>query len=307
MADILIATATTNTTQGSLVQVQVDDLLCSLEIQTNAFGDTLPIIPKSSRAQNRKVLFHLPLKAKLTRHDGTAAANQALKIVSDRPADSIKSSGTTDAKGELLLVLETRSSGTAELTAKTAGVTLPPFKVEFKTAWYESTFLITGYNVCAEEDFTGALVSGNGLNEKHKEDFLFSAAGVPMQGTGKASNGRFIRLAQMTGGWHRNAANHPDRVADQSGVTFSYATGVQGAFGPVTTEHSIAVDPDVIPKKTKVNIEGVGDRYADDKGSAIDNYHIDNFLGAGKDVVKSWMKGSINGTQRRVKYLGEGA
>lgn len=52
--------------------------------------------------------------------------------------------------------------------------------------------------VCAEVDFSGALVSGTGLDEKHREDFLFGAAGIPRQGTGKATDGRYIRLQAMT-------------------------------------------------------------------------------------------------------------
>jgi len=140
--------------------------------------------------------------------------------------------------------------------------------------------------------------------KKHKEDFLFGAAGIPMQGTDKATDGRYIRLQGMAGGWHHNAAGHPDHVNTQASVSFSYADGVMGAFGGVTENHSIAVDPHVIPKKGRVNIDSVGDRFADDRGSAIHEYHIDNFLGAGKTVVTVWLHGGINGTQRRVKYLG---
>ncbi len=32
--------------------------------------------------------------------------------------------------------------------------------------------------------------------------------------------------------------------------------------------------------------------------------NIDNFLGAGKDVVTQWIHGGVNGTRCRVKYLG---
>ncbi|MFC0167558.1 3D domain-containing protein [Pseudoduganella danionis] len=46
-------------------------------------------------------------------------------------------------------------------------------------------------------------------------------------------------------------------------------------------------------------------RFADDTGSAIRTYHIDNFLGTGNDVVKAWMHGGVNGTRRQVKYIGE--
>ena len=78
MADVLIATATTNITPGSIVQVPVEDIVCSLTIQPNEFGDNLPIIPTASRTENNKVLYQIKLKAKLVRHaDGTAVAGHA--------------------------------------------------------------------------------------------------------------------------------------------------------------------------------------------------------------------------------------
>lgn len=305
MAEVLVATATTNTTPGSVVQVQVEDLICSVGIIQNEFGDDLPIIPTAARTENNKVLYQIKLKAKLVQHvDGQAKGGHVLVVTSSRSHDRITSSGRTDANGEMVLTVESREVGTVKLKTTTAGVTMSPFELTLKNAWYQSKFLITGYNVCAEMDFSGALVTGTGLDEKHKEDFLFGAAGIPMQGTGKASDDRYIRLQAMAGGWHTNAAGHPDHVNTQASVSFSYADNVMGAFNEVKEEHSIAVDPHVIPKRAKVNIEGVGDRFADDRGSAIHTYHIDNFLGAGKDVVTAWLHGGINGTQRRVKYLG---
>jgi len=307
MADyLLVGTAVSNPVATSLVQVQVEDLLCTITIENNAQGDKLPIIEKASRTQGNKVLYHLKLKARLVqRADGKPAAGHALAFKSSRVADKLTVPPKTDANGELLFTIDTREKGEAVLTTSTDGVTLAEFKVTFKEAWYEATFKITGYNVCAEEDFNGKLVDGGGLDEKHKEDFLFSASGVPMQGTGKTTQGKYIRLDSFEGGWHRNARNNRDYVNTQSTVTFKYADGVIGSFNPVSVDHSIAVDPTVIPKKGKVNIEAVGDRYADDRGSAINGYHIDNFLGAGKAVVTAWTTGAVNGTQRRVKYLGE--
>lgn len=125
-----------------------------------------------------------------------------------------------------------------------------------------------------------------------------------MQGTGRATDGRYIRLESMSGGWHRNAAGNRDRVNEQSNVSFSYADGVYGAFGQVIENHSVAVDPRVIPKKSRVFVDGVGERWADDRGSAIKDYHIDNFLGAGRDVFVAWQRSGIDNTQRRIKFLG---
>jgi 3D (Asp-Asp-Asp) domain-containing protein len=303
---LLVGTAVSNPVATSLAKVQVEDLLCSITIVPNEQDDNLPIIQKASRTLNNKVLYHLKLKARLVqRADGKPAPGHALALKSSRAADKLAVPPKTDANGELVFTIDTREKGEAVITTTIDGVTLAEFKVTFKEAWYEATFKITGYNVCDEADFDGKLVDGGGLDEKHKEDFLFSAAGVPMQGTGKTTQGKYIRLDAFEGGWHRNAKGNRDVVNTQSTVTFKYADGVIGSFNPVSANHSIAVDPTVIPKKGKVNIEAVGDRFADDRGSAIQGYHIDNFLGAGKAVVTAWTTGEVNGTQRRVKYLGE--
>ncbi|MCB4359478.1 3D domain-containing protein [Quatrionicoccus australiensis] len=303
--EILIGTTSTTTEENSVIKLQVEDLVCSISTQTNQFGDQLPIIPTTSRAVNNKILYRLPLNVKLIqRIDGSPAAEHTLKIKSNRPNDQIITSGTTDAKGQMSLVIETRLDGEFELTTETKNVTLPAFKIKLKEAWYESSFLITGYNVCLESDFSGNLVPGYGLAEMHKQDFLFGARGIPMQGTGQSTDGRYIRLQSMSGGWHRNSKGSPDYVNTPDSLTFSYADGVHGAFGTVSENHSIAVDPRVIPKHACVYIEGVGNRFADDRGSAIQNYHIDNFLGSGQTVVTTWKNGKINGTQRIVKYCG---
>jgi 3D (Asp-Asp-Asp) domain-containing protein len=304
MADVLIGTVSTNTTSGSVAQVVVEDLICTIKIINNAFGDKLPIIPKTSNVENEHVLYHMKLLATLTGKDGAPAAATPLVVVSNRRGDKIAASGTTDAKGEMTITLESRLPGALEMSTTTAKVTLAPYKITLKEAWYEKTFKITGYNVCLEDDFKGELTEGKGLIEKHKSDFLYSVAGIPMQGTGKASNGKLIGLKKLEGDWHRNAKGNRDYIEDHDDVTFQYLTGYGGKWKPVTVDHSIAVDPRKIPPLSKVNIEGVGDRYADDTGSMIVGYHIDNFLGAGKQVASDWLKGGINGTERKVKFLG---
>jgi 3D (Asp-Asp-Asp) domain-containing protein len=301
-----LATASTNTVEGSLVKVSIEDILCSISIKKNRFNDFLPIIPTNATTMQNKVLYHLELIAKLTRQiDSTPVPLHELNIKSNRKNDTIICTGKSDQAGEMLLNLETREPGIFELKCLTPEITMTPFNSELKEAWYQSPFLIKGYNVCEETDFSGDLSAGNGLNEKHKHDFLYGAAGIPMQGTGQGSDGRYIRLVSMSGGWHKNAAGNPVEVNNTEKVTFAYATSIKGAFANVSKDHSIAVDPKVIPKKAKVNIDGVGDRFADDRGSAIKGYHIDNFLGSGKRVVKLWQQSGINGTKRRVKFLGE--
>jgi 3D (Asp-Asp-Asp) domain-containing protein len=276
------------------------------EIQTNLHGDKLPIIPTGSNVQAGKILYRL--KIKLTLHtvsNGTPAAEKLISIQSSNAGDTISlSPAVTDASGVVMLTLETRTAGDRQLSVTNSDITANPLSVSLSDAWYESKFLITGYNVCDESDFTGAMTVGVGLGDQHRYNFLFSASGVIMQGTGRALNGRLVRYVHMTTTWHYNAAHHRDHIIDPAGVTFAYTDGVHGAYGLVSENHSIAVDARVIPPRARVNIEGVGDRSADDRGSAINGYHIDNFLGAGQAVVTQWLHGGVNGTRRKVKYKG---
>lgn len=305
MSDEIVAEGITNTNNGSVVVVKIDDIVCHLSIKENSFGDSLPTIPTASRVEHGKILYELKIIAKIKTHDsGEPVTDHLLTIRSDRPCDAIKTTGKSDSNGEIIITLQTRESGKLELSTVTDGVTLLPLKVSLQDAWYESKFLITGYNVCAEADFAGPLVIANGLAEKHLDGFLFGARGVPMQGTGKTTDGRYIRLKSMTCGWHLNAAQHRDRVSDPGCVSFEYSSTVLGKYNVITENSSIAIDPHVIPPKSHVEIDGVGRRSADDRGSAINDYHIDNFLGFGNAVVNAWLHGGINGKCQRVKYIG---
>lgn len=303
---VAVASGTTNPTPGSTVVVNVASLSADWEVQNNAFGDKLPIIPRESRVAQGKVLYRLKIKATLhSRTDGAAFGSRStLTVKSNRTKDTVKVAASPGEDGTFIVTLETRDKGTLKLTIDDHDVNAVPLEVTLSDAWYESTFLITGYNVCNEADFTGRMVVAPGLGDQHRDDFLNSARGVVMQGTGMASNGRYVRPAAVNTRWHRNAQHHVDRLEDPQAVTFAYTDSVQGAFGPVTSNHSIAVDPTVIPAHAHVNIEAVGDRYADDRGSQINGYHIDNFLGAGNAVVRTWMQGGVNSTQRRVKFIG---
>lgn len=294
MSDVSVALAATNSVIGSVVPVKIDGMICVIEIEKNEFGDTLPIIQKKSRVEKNKILYHLTIKAKLMlTNGGRVVVGHDLKIQSNREKDNIKCNGRTNKDGEMLFVLESRDAGLLRLCVMTPGISIYNPEIVLKDAWYQTVFLITGYNVCAEEDFFGTLVDGSGLDEKHKSDFLFGAAGIPMQGTGMALDGRYIRLNSMAGGWHRTTAGHPDRVNAPASISFSYSSSVMGAFGEVRENRSIAVDPTVIPKNARVFIDVLGERFADDRGSAIKNYHIDNFLGCGKSVVAAWLRGVL--------------
>ncbi|MFM0224093.1 3D domain-containing protein [Paraburkholderia dipogonis] len=289
----------------SNVTVRVADAVLRWEVQNNLHGDVLPIIPSTSAVLHGNILYQLKIKITVAQtSDGTPVSGKAVLIRSNRAGDVVRlSSSSTAPDGTIMVTLESRTPGDLRLSVENPDISALPLSIALKNAWYEGTFLITGYNVCNESDFGGQMTNGNGLGDQHRYDFLFSASGVVMQGTGMALNGRYVRFVSMTTTWHLNSHGHRDHIQDPAQVAFAYTNTVQGSFGAVTENHSIAVDKTVIPPRSHVNIDGVGDRYADDRGSAIVGRHIDNFLGAGASVVQAWLHGGVNGTQRRVKYI----
>ncbi|PXW15501.1 3D domain-containing protein [Paraburkholderia caballeronis] len=297
-------TACTNTNPDSCVVVQIAANVLAWEIPDNKYGDKLPMIPSSAHVQHGKILYHLPIKATVESRGGVALSGRSFTVKSNRTSDTVRLSGPTDSNGCAMVILESREPGILSLTVADADITAIALSVTLKDAWYESTFLITGYHVCFESDFSGESVLAHGTNDYHKRDFLYGARGVVMQGTGKASNGRYIRPTQVHSGWHRNSHGNRDYLDNPDGVAFMYTDSVQGAYGPVRENHSIAIDPRIIPKRAQVDIEMVGLRFGDDTGSAIIGHHIDNFVGAGAAVQATWENGSVNNTQRKVKYIG---
>ncbi|CAD6521179.1 hypothetical protein LMG28727_01585 [Paraburkholderia kirstenboschensis] len=301
-----VGSAVSNSHPTSNVTVPIADTALSWEIQNNVYGDSLPIIPSGSGVQGGKILYLLKIKITLKQvSGGNPVIGKAVSIRSNRSGDVVSlSSSSSAADGTILIMLKSRNAGDLRLSVENSDISAVPLAIRLKDAWYEGTFLITGYNVCNESDFGGDMTDAHGLGDQHRYNFLYGASGVIMQGTGQALNGRYVRFVSMSTTWHLNSHGHRDHIQDPAQVTFAYTDSVQGAFGSVTENHSIAVDRNVIPPRAHVNIDGVGDRYADDRGSAIVGRHIDNFLGAGASVVQTWLHGGVNGTQRRVKYIG---
>ncbi|CAM2173733.1 3D domain-containing protein [Paraburkholderia sacchari] len=297
-------TAYTNTTPGSCVEVRIAPNLLAWNVPDNRYGDKLPIIPSSARVEHGKILYRLLIMATVKRRSGGPLSGRTLAIKSSRSHDTIRVNAPTDSDGCAIMTLESREAGELTLTVLDEDITAVPLRVTLKDAWYENTFLITGYHVCFEDEFTGGLALARGIGDYHKSDFLYGARGVVMQGTGKASNGRYVRPTQVNSTWHRNSRGNRDVLANPDGVAFAYTDSVQGAYGPVTENHSIAVDSTVIPRRSQVEIDAVGRRYADDTGSAIIGNHIDNFVGAGAAVQSVWEHGPVNNTQRKVKFIG---
>jgi hypothetical protein len=153
-----------------------------------------------------------------------------------------------------------------------------------------ASFKITYYWFVPESRFVGQAVAAPGLSGTYREDFLYSANGVPMEGTGTDLAGSAIHYAGGSGGYWVNvsgARTDPGRNGwshgapywrdggwrnASGGVTFKHADGTwdngpgvgkkrpySDSFGtgpgvPVTPWHSIATDTSVLPRGTSVYV-----------------------------------------------------
>jgi 3D (Asp-Asp-Asp) domain-containing protein len=145
-------------------------------------------------------------------------------------------------------------------------------------------FTITNYVVAQESQLSGqhtgdsSFICPPGLNGNcyHKE-FLCSGWGIPMQGTGLANDGSYIKYVSGGGPWSSGYV----WWQNCGSATFAYVSGVTGASGrTLVANYSIAVDPGYIPLGSYVWIDAQNHWFrADDTGGAITGYHIDVYTG----------------------------
>lgn len=303
-------TACTNTNPNSCVEVRIAANLLSWDIPDNRYGDKLPLIPSASRVQHGKILYHLPIKATVRSRSGTPLSGRTLSVKSNRAHDTVRVSGPTDSAGCAMVVLESREPGDLSLSVVDDDITAVPLRITLKEAWYEAGFQITHYIIADERDAHGQMVQAPGVTGLHRQDFLYGAGGVPMQGTGETLDGRYVRWNGGGGGWHNNAAGHPDVLNNPSDARLSETDAAHGRFADVVANHSIAVDPTVIPGRSRVYIASsdnrrvVGERSADDTGGGIRGHHIDHFSGPGSAATRAWQVSGGDLQSARVKFLG---
>jgi len=112
-----------------------------------------------------------------------------------------------------------------------------------------------------------------------------AAAVIQPTVTPNAPTGKYTIQAELTAytAGVESTGKHP---GDKGyGITFSGAT--------VKEEHTISVDPTVIPLNWWVYIEGIGYRKAEDTGSAIKGNRIDVFMGSLDDAKRFGRKTNI--------------
>ena len=180
---------------------------------------------------------------------------------------------------------------------------------------------ITEYFPVPERWFVGKRVRAPGLSGLHRIDWLYSASGLSMEGDGVGLDGRRYYIADVgspgwinergrqtrptrragrwtngrpfwkAGGYWRNTLGRPTFplayggwfdgmgrrfVPPPKGISFG-----SGPSRPLRFWKSVAVDPDVIPLKSRIyipayrNLLGRGWFRADDVGSAIIGRHLD--------------------------------
>lgn len=303
-------TACTNTNPNSCVEVRIAANLLSWDIPDNKYGDKLPLIPSSSHAQHGKILYQLPIKATVKSRAGVPLSGRTLSIKCNRANDTARASGPTDSAGCAMVILESREPGDLSLSVGDDDITAVPLRITLKEAWYEAGFHITHYIIADERDAHGPMVQAAGVTGQHRRDFLYGAGGVPMQGTGVTLDNQYVRYDGGGGGWHNNARGNPDILNSPAQARLSETDAAHGRFGDVIANHSIAVDPSVIPGRSRVFISSsdgsrvVGERSADDTGGGIRGNHIDHFSGPGSAATRAWQASGGDLQNARVKFLG---
>ncbi|HET6449315.1 MAG TPA: 3D domain-containing protein [Conexibacter sp.] len=183
----------------------------------------------------------------------------------------------------------------AALSLSALGAAVAAAKPIARSRWLGGV-TVTEYYPVPEAWFVGKRVSAPGLQTRHRIDWLYSALGVSMQGTGLGLDGRLYHIDMLgSGGWvtDRGRPSVPGRRGWAGGppywragaywltrshhvtfpldgggwsngrgrryVTLPGATFADGASKPLRFYRSIAVDPDLIPLGSLVYIARYGD------------------------------------------------
>lgn len=238
-----------------------------------------PYIPQEPYNGNvveyAEVIYRLKFRVTALRYDGKPVTNTS--ITSITYTGPIEGSKFTRIDSSGIGYVEVDVRGTHNITllcnignVKSNTVSATPTI----SAYYESTFYCSAYNTALESDYSGPKVAVSGITDAtFKSDFI---AQVKMNGSGKTDTGTYI---------HYSGNN-----------TFTYLAPTTCTGTTPVANKTIAVDNTYIPrdiiggrwKRATVNIEGIGNCVAEDKGGGINGYHIDIYKGIGKESLRGW-------------------
>ncbi len=246
------------------------------EVKIEQVGEAyIPNNPFSGNlVNNAEVFYRLKYRVTAKKKDGSKVTNMPVVAHYSAAVTGVKITGI-NSSGEGFIEIDVRGSKSYTLYSTVDGIRSNQISTTQRaSAYYQNPFHCTVYIVAQESDYTGAKVAVSGITDaKFKSDFL---ADVKINGTGKADSGKYIH-------WNGNGYSYIDKPTT--------ATGTEATAG-----RTIAVDNNYIPrdwvggrwKRATVNISGIGNRVAEDKGGGIVGYKIDIFMGTGKNTVKTW-------------------
>jgi len=179
------------------------------------------------------------------------------------------------------------------------------------------TVKFTAYHVALESDLIGGATveDPKGLTGGFSQEFLYSARGVCMQGSGVALDGTIIKYSHGGAGWinsdHEPTAAIPGTtdwtngspfwISDESTVVFYVQRGqfIEGFGATVYPWYSVAVDDKTIPLGSVVYVEELDGRVVDgvalngymmavDTGGAIKGARADVYTGFAHPIESGW-------------------
>lgn len=273
-------------------------------IKTNKFGDQLPIIPKGAKVAHKTVQFQLDIDITVT-CGGVPMPGLRIPFRVSGDASHARMLRPTDAKGKAVLRLATRIFGPNVIWPLKPEFGMSIFSATIIEAWYEATFNITNYHCADEDELSGKLVKDKNVGWR-KEDFLFGVGGVPMEGSGRGSDDKYIALSSKK----KLHWDGPPKtwIINREDAKFEYtSTALGNSSNPLEPYVSIAVDPNILPLTHRVDILGpraLGVRRADDVGDDIKGHHFDHYVGVGNAAVQRWKSQGGGIDAAKVKYLG---
>lgn len=238
-------------------------------------------------------LYRLKLKVTVKVNDGRPVTNCAVAAVISGNAGvaGIKTVNTNSA-GIGYIEIDVRGVNTVEVKAvcKRMGTALSVSSAPLRSSTvlscnYESQFYVTAYIVAKEADYKEGKITAAGITGTYRSDFL---AAVKLNGTGYTEDGKYIRY-------------------NSGASAYAFVTAPTTASGTVPAQNrTIAVDSYYIPlvkinavwRRGVVQISGIGERVAEDKGGAIQGYRIDEYRGIGRGSLAGFSNGN-----RTVKYI----